>query len=79
MESRITDPVEAESFIAAAEPYTEFVLVTERAGRSGEVRMMARDWPRPGRRCTNLSHGTEWFDVSAASLERAGFVALIFS
>lgn len=71
-----TNPVEAQELIAAAAPYAEFVLATERAGRVGEIRLMARDYPRAGRRCTNLTHGTEWFDITAESLERVGFVSL---
>lgn len=38
-------------------PYAEFTIVY--AGR--EQRLMARDLPRLGRRCTNLTTGTEWF------------------
>ena len=71
-----TNPLEAERLIAEADAYAEFVLATERHGRVGEIRLMARDWPRRGRRCTNLTHGTEWFDVTADSLVDVGFVSL---
>lgn len=71
-----TDPRVAEMLIAAADSYVEFVLATEYAGRVGEIRLMARDFPRAGRRCTNLTHGTEWFDITAETLERVGFVSL---
>lgn len=73
----ITDPNDAARFIAEAPSYAEFVLATERNGVVGEVRLMARDFPRAGRRCTNLTHGTEWFDITAESLERVGFVQLV--
>lgn len=68
----VTDATQAVAAIAAAKPYAEFDLVTER----GTVRLMARDYPRAGRRCTNLTHGTEWF-VDADGLARVGFVRLV--
>lgn len=74
--SIVTDPETAARILAEASPYDEFVLATERHGRTGEVVLMARDYPRPGRRCTNLTHGTEWFDITADSLVAAGFVHL---
>lgn len=74
--SLVTDPAHAARLIADADPYTEFVLATDRHGRTGEVVLMARDHPRPGRRCTNLTHGTEWFDITPDSLVAAGFVHL---
>lgn len=68
----VTDANDAERVIAEAAPYDEFVLTTDRS----TVVLMARDYPRPGRRCTNLTHGTEWFDITAESLVRLGFVSL---
>lgn len=67
----VTDPALAAELIAGLAPYTEFVIRTE---RFGDIRLMARDIPRPGRRCTSLTHGTEWFDITAASLGDIGFV-----
>jgi hypothetical protein len=37
--------------------------------------LMARDFPREGRRFTNLTSGTEWF-MTEAGLERLGVEAL---
>ena len=81
---------EASKLIDAAVSYTTFVVKWERAVEnlsahpdddpwirsSGVVRLMARDLPRPGRRCTNLTSGTEWFDITGESLRRFGFVSM---
>lgn len=66
------NPETAEQMIAQAAPYTEFLLTTKK----GDIRLMARDWPRAGRRCTCLTFGTEWFDIDAASLQRMDFQSL---
>jgi hypothetical protein len=44
-------------------------------GETTTHRLMARDFPRPGRRFTNLTTGTEWF-IDAESLERINAVAV---
>jgi hypothetical protein len=69
----VTDPVEAVALIDGFAPYTEFTITT--AGH-GDIRLMARDIPRVGRRCTDLSHGSEWLGVSVAGLEAVGFVSM---
>lgn len=71
----ITDPREAERILAEAACYAEFVLTTEFNGRVREMRLMARDIPRQGRRCTNLTHGTEWF-INPGALAGIGFASL---
>jgi len=40
-----------------------------------EQELMARDFPREGRRFTNLTSGTEWF-ITPESLNRVGVVAI---
>lgn len=69
----ITDPTIAEQTIADAPAYAEFVLHTERAK---DIVLMARDFPKAGRRCTNITHGTEWFNITADTLRRIGFVGM---
>lgn len=69
----ITDPTLAERTIAEAPSYAEFVLHTE---RTRDIVLMARDLPKPGRRCTNITHGTEWFNITADSLRNIGFTGL---
>jgi hypothetical protein len=68
----INDAAEAAALINDAPSYTEMQLHLERR----DITLMARDFPRVGRRCTNLTHGTEMFDFTAESLERLGFVGL---
>lgn len=39
--------------------------------------LMARDIPGPGRRFTNLTHGTEWFDIAKILVAQpAQFIAV---
>jgi len=72
----VTDPERAAAVLAAAPAHAEFVMMTLRNRDRRQLRLMARDLPRAGRRLTCLSTGTEWFDVSVETLERIGFVSL---
>ena len=46
--------------------HTEITVTFVYAGLSPErtVDLMARDFPEPGRRFTNLTNGTEWFNIT---------------
>jgi hypothetical protein len=72
----ITDSSEAAQIIAEAPSYTEWTLAYRSGTQVKDLRLMARDLPREGRRCTCLTSGTEWFDITADSLSNLGFVSL---
>ena len=52
-----------------------YVEVTLLAYNLPEQRLMARDFPREGRRFTNLTSGTEWF-ITPESLRNVGVTAI---
>lgn len=72
----ITAVSEAAALIADAYPYDEFLLITRKGDGIKDSILMARDMPRPGRRCTHIDSGTEWF-VTAEALDCVGFLGLI--
>ncbi|MEY2958733.1 MAG: hypothetical protein RLZZ01_1301 [Actinomycetota bacterium] len=69
----IIDPAVAADLINTAPSYDEFVITTD---RDREIVLMARDFPREGRRCTCITTGTEWFNITADSLMTIGFVSM---
>lgn len=72
----ITDINRAIAVIADANPYDEFLLITRNGDGIKDSILMARDMPRPGRRCTHLDSGSEWF-VTVDTLDSVGFLGLI--
>jgi len=63
-----TMQVDVDTFVAVLESLPSYAEITlEFITNDGEARrtfhLMARDIPGPGRRFTNLTHGTEWFEL----------------
>ena len=58
--------VDTDTLVAVLEAlpgYAEITITFIDGDHRQAFDLMARDIPGPGRRFTNLSHGTEWFDI----------------
>jgi hypothetical protein len=60
--------IDVDTLVAVLESLPSYAEITLTFIVGNERRvfdLMARDIPGPGRRFTNLTHGTEWFDIGS--------------